>query len=126
LIVAGGGGAVGIAGLIGFLVENGKFQDAAKKCPPGTDASGKPVAHACPKGVDPATVKAESDSANTGRNVWGGVGIAGGVIAVGGVVWYLLSPPEQNTSALDTPKRHTVVTPELGRGYAGLSVSGAF
>jgi len=126
LIVAGGGGAVGIAGFIGFLVENGKVKDYESTCPRGTNPKTGKVENICPPGIDINAVQSAANSANTARNVWGGVGIAGGVIAVGGVVWYLLSPPEESTSALAAPKRRTVVTPELGRGYAGLSVSGAF
>lgn len=124
LFVAGGGGVVGIAGLIGYLVENGKVKDYEAKCPVVRNAQGQ-LTNNCP---DKATEDA-AKSAITARNVWGGVAVVGGVVAVGGAVWYFLQPPEKSsaTGALDAPKkRRTVVVPELGQGYAGLSVSGSF
>ncbi len=116
LYVAGGGGAVGLAGLIGFLVENGKYNNYLATCPI------KNGAHDCGSDAKNKT----ANKTRTARNIFGGIGIVGGVVAVGGVVWYFLSPPEHDTSALRTPKPHTTVTPELGQGYAGLSLSGSF
>lgn len=115
LIVAGAGGVVGITGLVGFLVENGKYNDVLAKCPNNT----------CDK-TKTKTYQAQANSANTGRNVFGAIGIVGGVIAAGGVVWYFLSPPQATESGHAAPKHHTVVAPELAPGYAGLSLSGAF
>lgn len=117
LIVAGGGGAIGIAGLIGFLVENGKYQNVVAKCPDNKCPGSKADLH---------NYQSEADTASRWRNVWGGVGIVGGAVAVGGVIWYFLSPPEATSSGRATPKHHTAFTPELAPGYAGLSVSGAF
>lgn len=116
LIVAGAGGVVGLTGLIGFLVENGKYNDVLSKCPNKTCTTPAEKNH-----YQPLAYKY-----NTGRNVFGAIGIVGGVVAVGGVVWYFLSPPQTTSSGRAASKRHTAVVPELGPGYAGLSLSGAF
>ncbi len=122
LYVAGGGGVVGLAGLIGFLVENKKVNDFKAKCPLGKDPKTGKITNLCPSGVDPNA----GNSASSARSVFGAVGIVGGVVAVGGVVWYFVQKPEAASSGRAAPKRHTVVAPELAPGYAGLSLSGAF
>jgi hypothetical protein len=108
LIVAGAGGVALAVGVVLVAVGLGKVpstcNNSTKECaaPPGDKAFDD--AHS---GVS---------LANTGI----GVGIAGGVMAAGGLIWYFAQSPQ-------TPSRTGKgLSPWIGQGSGGLSFSGKF
>lgn len=111
LFVAGGGVVVAAVGGILYLGATSDYNDARDKCG-GTQN--------CPDEV----TKQGNEAADRQRR-WGivtGVGVA---IAAGGVVYYFLQKPEAPANKAQA-RRRTNVSPELGPGYAGVSLSGSF
>jgi tetratricopeptide (TPR) repeat protein len=115
LIVAGAGGVVTIVGGLLYLKASGDVSDVEKKCS-GTSCKDQTLAD-------------EGNSARRRRTLWGGVTVVGLAAAVGGTVWYFLSPEEGGSKT--TARRNKLrvlphVDPVVGRGFTGLSVSGTF
>ncbi len=114
LFVAGGGVVVAVVGGILTASAASDVKDWEKKCP----------SRECPVGVDPD----EANSARTAQTTWTVVTAVGVGAAIGGTVWYFLSPREpapQSGRAAPLP-RVPRVEPAFGPGYAGLQLSGAF
>jgi len=113
LIVAGGGGVLAVVGAIVFAGGASKVKEAEDACP---------TRERCPVEV--------ADQGNTGRKqeTMGGVLVGVGVAAAGGgLLWYFLSAPSDDTP----PKtafslRRPTAAPALGPGYAGISLGGSF
>jgi hypothetical protein len=106
-IVVGVGGAVLITGAILLPVGAGKVSDAEKACPN----------HVCPSG-DTTSI----DSGNSGRTTetLGAILLPVGAAAIaGGLIWHFMEPKAKTAAA---PR----ITPQMGPGYAGVTVGGAF
>jgi tetratricopeptide (TPR) repeat protein len=118
LIVAGGGGVLGVVGAVVLVGGISKVQEAEKTCP----------THKCADDVPGASEAIELGNAGRQQQVIGGVLLGAGVAAVGGgLLWYFLSSPSNDTS----PKaafslRRATTTPAVGPGYAGISLGGSF
>jgi hypothetical protein len=111
LIVAGAGGVIMVTGVVISIVANGDVNDFEKLCPNRT----------CPEGQE--SVADEANAADTRRTV-GAVVTGVGVAAIaGGLIWYFVQTPSGSTSAKTAPPRFE---PRVDRGFAGLSLSGAF
>jgi len=106
-IVAGGGLAVSIGGLIPLLIGQGKIDDAEAQCPSHNNCS--------------ADVKATGDSGN-GLRLAGSIILPVGLLAVGGgLVWqFVFNQPAPATATGIT------VVPRAGPDSAGLVVGGSF
>jgi tetratricopeptide (TPR) repeat protein len=116
LIVAGAGGVVLIVGSAIYFPASSDVAEFERIC--GTNRK-------CPE--------ANYDAINAGnearskQNLGGGLMIGGAVVAVGGVVWYFLSPRKPAATATTEPvPRRASVTPLLFPGFAGLAVDGRF
>ena len=120
LIVAGAGGVVAIVGGVLYLGGAADVKDYEEKCPldPALDK------HVCPAGVDPGA----GNSAQTRRDLGGGLFVGGIAVAAGGLIWYVVADPApaQAASKRRAPSRRARVTPAVGPGFAGLAVSGSF
>ncbi len=118
LIVAGAGGVLFIAGAILYSGASGDAKDAEDAC----KAAGGDGRQNCP-----ANIADDGNSARKRQKLWGVVTVVGLAGAVGGTVWYFLSPREK-ASAQHKPVRigRPRLEPVLGRGFAGVGVSGAF
>jgi len=114
LFVAGGGAVVAIVGGILTASAASDVKDWEKKCPN----------RECPVGVDPN----EANSARTAQTTWTVVTAVGVGAAIGGTVWYFLSPrePAAQTGRVAPRPRVPSVEPAFGPGYAGLQLRGAF
>ncbi len=115
LILAGAGGVVTIVGLGMFAAASSDVKSYEDQCGPG----GKQ----CPSD---AIAKKANDAINR-RNSAGGVTIVGLAVTGAGLLWYFLSKPQSSPApqALESSPS-TRVSPAVGRGYAGLELSGAF
>ena len=121
LIVAGAGGVVAIVGGVLYLGGAADVKDFEEKCPldPAIDK------HVCPPGVD----HEEGNSAQTRRDLGGGLFIGGLAVAAGGLIWYVVAEPEPAQSAggkRRVPAARTRVAPAVGPGFAGIAFSGRF
>lgn len=115
LIVAGGGAAVSLIGLAIYLPASSTVSDFEKRCEDPDTRTG------CP------TDGLEDANAATGRMDLGtGLMIGGAVVAVGGVVWYFVSPRKPVAAELRDKPRIARVTPALGPNFAGLALDGTF
>ena len=63
--------------------------------------------------------QAENDAGTTKLNVGIGLMVGGAAVAAGGLIWHFLEPTGSRTAKW-------LPTPQLGSGYAGLSMSGGF
>jgi tetratricopeptide (TPR) repeat protein len=111
LVVAGAGGVVAIVGGVLYANARADFNDAESKCPAHTNC--------------PDDIAHEGNDANSRSKVGGWVMGAGGVVLVGGVVWYFVQKPSTTTASAP----HGVfahVTPSVGPSYGGLHVFGSF
>jgi tetratricopeptide (TPR) repeat protein len=114
LIVAGAGGVLTIVGGLFYLKAAGDVKDIDNQCPDRNKCSAE-----------------QADKGNAARrrqNVWGAVTIVGIAAAVGGTIWYFLTPANGAHTATAPQKRKALprVDPVVSSGFAGLSVSGAF
>jgi hypothetical protein len=110
LIVAGGGAAVGVVGLVVDLTAQSDINAADKACP------GR---KACP-----ASVADQGNSARTRATVGTALMIVGGAAVVGGLVWYFVQKPEQTASV---PRGFSAsVSPVWTPAFSGLAVDGSF
>lgn len=105
LVIAGVGAAAGITGLVLGIVGLGKVPD---NCDKGTNECAAPPGD---KSFDDA--KSGMGLANVGL----GLGIGGAVVAIGGVVWYLVSSPKETSTTSAT------LTPVVRSNGGGLSLS---
>lgn len=115
LIVAGAGGALFLGGGLGYLIERGRVADYRDQCPN----------QRCPS---PA-IESDANSAVVLRNVTAGIGVTGLVVGAGGLAWYFLSKPApsaKSARARERPSLRPEVSPVVGSGFTGVSVSGAF
>ena len=114
LVVAGGGVVVGVVGAILAASAASDVKDWEKKCPN----------RICSSEFDPA----DANSARTRQTAWTVVTVVGAAAAIGGTVWYFLSPREPAEQAGRAAPRTSwpSVEPAFGPGYAGLQLSGAF
>jgi tetratricopeptide (TPR) repeat protein len=118
LVVASGGGVLGVVGAVVLASGVSKVQEAEKVCP----------THKCADDVPGAGEAIELGNAGRQQQQIGGVLLGAGVAAVGGgLLWYFLSSPSSDTS----PKtafslRRAITTPAVGPGYAGISLGGSF
>jgi hypothetical protein len=113
-VLMGAGGAVLIVGGVLFLSNNSKLSSARNefeelRC--GTNPGGFRVR--CNELAD------TGNSATSGRNLGAGLAVAGVGLAVGGLIWFLVSGKKADPAAAQV-----VVTP--GPGFAGLGLSGTF
>ncbi|WP_394824342.1 tetratricopeptide repeat protein [Pendulispora albinea] len=113
-IVAGGGVVLIAAGVsvwaIGTSQINASKDDAkAAKCD-GTR---------CPEGVDVKPFQDKNDSGATKRGIGFTLMGVGAAAVAGGIVWHFLEPKL-------SPSRRVQARPDLGPGYAGLSLGGSF
>jgi tetratricopeptide (TPR) repeat protein len=115
LILAGAGGVVTIVGLGIFAAKSSDVKGFEDQCGPG----GKQ----CP---NDAIAKKANDAINQ-RDAALGLTVVGLAVTGAGLLWYFLSKPQSSPppQALQhTPS--TRLSPAVGRGYAGLELSGAF
>lgn len=115
LIVAGAGGVIAIVGGVLYLGAAGDVSDIEDKCGGRSN---------CP----PKLVK-EGNDARSRQTTWGVVTVGGLAIAGGGLVWYFLSKPKGGEAkAALAPERRLLprIDPVVGRGFAGLAMSGTF
>jgi hypothetical protein len=117
LIVAGVGGAVAIVGGILYLGAASDVKEIEDRCGGGRKCENE------------ADITAGNDARD--RQTVAGIITLGGVgIAVGGLVWYLVSEPEGAQTAKNrgrqVTKRAPRVAPAFAPGFAGLGVSGTF
>ncbi len=112
-----GGGVITVVGIAGYVSSKNKSDDIAKRCPGQVCA-----------GMDSGLAK-EGNDANTAMrssSVFAGVGVA---VLAGGVVWWFLDGKRvanaNEATAQLTPTKPRL-TPVVDRGFAGLSLSGAF
>jgi hypothetical protein len=113
LIVAGGGGVLAIVGALVLAGGMSKVKDAEDRCP---------TREGCPADV------AEEGNAGRRQQTTGGVLLGVGLAAAGGgVLWYFLSSPSNDTpprTAFDL--RRPRASPAVGPGYAGISLGASF
>ncbi|HTM45938.1 MAG TPA: tetratricopeptide repeat protein [Polyangiaceae bacterium] len=116
LVIAIGGGAIALIGTAGYLKAKSDTKKYEAQCPN----------HQCP---DDATQKKANDSRKAQKSS-GAVAIAGAVIGVGGAIWYYFEvkrAARANAAAEAEESTHTMrLIPEVGPGYAGLSLDGHF
>jgi len=114
LVVAGAGGLVLIVGAAIWLPARSDVARYESHCDVPSKREGCPASE-----IDAAN--AAQDKQSLGGWITGG----GAVIAAGGLVWYFVSPRKPAPVAVQAARR-TELTPAVGPGYAGLSVSGSF
>jgi tetratricopeptide (TPR) repeat protein len=115
LIVAGAGGAVGVVGLVLYATASSDLSSFEDEC--GPDHS------RCP---DAATAS-DANSARTRQTIGGAVAIGGFAVGAAALVYYFVAPPSESTGATSQPKSAIPrVSPWVGVGSTGLSVSGTF
>lgn len=116
LVVAGVGGVVAIIGGILYLNAASDVSAIEDKCPNR-------------KCTNPADIQ-EGNDARSRETTAGIVFGAGLAVGVAGVVWYIVSKPKEaaSTAAAHVTARSRLpeLTPTVGKGFAGLSVSGSF
>lgn len=114
-ILIGVGGAAVIVGTIGIIGNKKKVDDANDEC------GGN-------RNMCPFEVAKRGNDARTALNASAVITGAGGLLIGGGVVWYILDSQrvERANQALSTRPLRARLTPVVGPGVAGLSVSGAF
>jgi hypothetical protein len=111
--VIGLGGAAAVVGTIGYFSNKSKIDEAAQKCE-------NPEAHTgCP---DSATK--DGNDARKQMTVSAVIGAAGLVAVGSGLVWWWLDGRSQGE--IQTSSRRPQLTPVVGPGVAGLTLSGAF
>jgi tetratricopeptide (TPR) repeat protein len=116
LIVAGAGGAVMLIGGLLYLKAQGDINKVQDQCG-GSNCPGQP------------DLAKQGNDARSRRNLWGGVTFIGFAAAVGGTIWYFLTPPKPAESAKRTHHQKLglpSVEPVVGNGFTGLTLSGAF
>lgn len=112
-IVVGAGGAALVTGGVLTLVGAGKVSDADKNCNPN------------PPGSRQCTNQTAIDNGNSGRSletvgvIVGAVGLAA---LAGGLIWHFTEP----TGPKQEPGPAARLTPQVGPGYAGVSLGGRF
>jgi tetratricopeptide (TPR) repeat protein len=111
LIVAGAGAVITVTGGVVFLVASGDLDDYDGQCPN----------RRCPLGQD--SLAEDANSARTRQTVGGIVAGVGAAALAGGLIWYFLQKPSGSTTAKAVPTRFE---PRVDRGFAGVSLSGAF
>ncbi|WP_394834155.1 tetratricopeptide repeat protein [Pendulispora rubella] len=113
-IVAGGGAVVAIVGVSLWAIGNGQVSQS-KDDASAAGCSGT----SCPDGVNVKPFQDKNDSGTTKKTL--GVVLVGvGAAAIaGGLVWHFVEP-----SLARSRKVHA--RPDVGPGYAGLSLGGAF
>jgi hypothetical protein len=108
-VVVGVGAAAAITGVVLFAVGASDVSDAAGKCPSRMG---------CPQDV--------ADQGNNGRTLETVGGIMGGIglgVVAGGLIWHFLEPKTSTTTgALVRP----ALRPDVGAGYAGMTLTGSF
>lgn len=111
-LVAGAGLAVGAASALFWFDADADEKDATSQCPTRRD---------CPKSITEA-----GNEAIDRKQRWAIVGIGGGALLVGGVVWYLIASQadESAEAALVTPAPS--LEPSVGPGFAGLTWTNRF
>lgn len=114
LVVAGVGGAVGIVGGVQWAVARQDELDAEESCGVGVDRQ-----------------NCTGDAVNKGNDaidrqvLWGVVGGAGAVVAVGGLIWYFAQDSgDDEDDSLD--EDYSRVSPQLGTSFAGVTFEGSF
>jgi tetratricopeptide (TPR) repeat protein len=112
-IVIGVGGAAAIVGTIGIIRNRNKLNDAEQEC------GGNRVRCS-------TEVTNSGNEARSSLTAFGVITGAGGVLLVGGVVWYLIDGQAVARSNRAFHARPARVAPVVGPGVAGLSVSGSF
>ena len=114
LVVAGAGAVTLIVGVALYVPAAKDVNHYEDLCPP--DANGENQCNL------QATAK-EANSAQE-KKVTGAVVMGVGAAAIaGGLIWYFVQPRQAETSATSLKPR---VTPTVARGFAGLSLTGAF
>jgi hypothetical protein len=120
LIVAGAGGVIAIVGGVLYLGGAADVKDFEEKCPldPAIDK------HVCPAGVDHEA----GNSAQTRRDLGGGLFIGGVAVAAGGLIWYVVADPKpaQAAGTHRSAAARARLVPAVGPGFAGLAFSGRF
>jgi tetratricopeptide (TPR) repeat protein len=114
-ILVGAGGVVTLVGGAMLIVSNNDVGDYEDQCGPG----GKQ----CPS----AAIADKANEAIKARDRAGGVTVVGLAMVGGGLLWYFLSKPKSSPApqALELSPS-TRLSPTVGRGFAGLELSGAF
>jgi tetratricopeptide (TPR) repeat protein len=110
LIVAGGGAAIAIAGMIVYIPAYSDLKDVEDDCPQHDK---------CPPNTPPKVI-ARGNELRTRVTIAGAFTVGGVVIAGAGLAWYFLSPSGRAQSSRST------LTPVVLPRYAGLSYTGAF
>lgn len=114
LVVAGAGGVLTILGGVLYLGAASDVKDIEDKC----------GGRACPP-----KLAEEGNDARSRQTTWGIVTVGGLAITAGGLAWYFLSKPSgepAKAGLVQKPKALPRVDPVVGRGFAGLAVSGDF
>jgi hypothetical protein len=117
LFVAGGGVVVAAIGGILYLSATADYDDAKAKV--GTSEC--PTMDTCSKEV----TKQANDAVDR-QQLWGVVGGIGLAVAVGGVIYYFVQKPQAPANQAHARRPRTDVSPALGQGFAGVSISGSF
>lgn len=115
-IVVGVGGAALVTGGILVGVGQSKVSQSKAGCP--ADLS-QCVPRTVTPGANPQDRQSLNNSGTALSNVGVGLLVGGGVAIAGGLVWHFMEP----TGA---KKKKAALTPQVGPGYAGLSLSGQF
>jgi hypothetical protein len=78
------------------------------------------------KRCPPALVD-DANAASDRQQLWGGIALVGVGAIAGGLVWYFVQPTTPAAAARALPPRvQGHVSPTFGRGFGGVTVSGAF
>jgi len=108
LVVAAAGGVVAVVGGVLWFGAHEEVSDFEAEC--GDDRQ-----HC------PGDVKADANAARSREQLSGGVAIGGLAVAAGGALWYLLAPAKPVRKGAGT-----VVSPLVGEGLVGATVSARF
>jgi tetratricopeptide (TPR) repeat protein len=114
VVLMAGGGAIAIVGTLLALSNKKKVDDAAAQCPNGNR-------DACP-----VAIAKKGNDARSALNVSVGIAIGGAVVAVGGVVWWVIDGSRVDRANNQGTLKHPLLTPMIAPRLAGLSLSGAF
>jgi len=123
-IVAGSGVVLAGVGLSLLVIGAGQVSQS-KEDATAAGCSGT----RCPAGVDTKPFQDKNDSGAAKRTAGIALVSVGAAAIAGGVVWYFVEPSLSRTrklSAPASPKASWRAQPDVGPGYAGLSLGGAF
>ena len=124
LFVAGGGAVVAIVGGIVYFISANKV-DGYENDPPPDGCGGD--RQTCPDEAVENGVLDRANAAVTRQDVGGVVALVGLGAVAGGLIWYFVQEPRQSAShGRQRRTKKLALDPQVGRGFAGLSLGGSF